>query len=270
MEVTNKRWYRWHPFHQKSLHRKESVSGWKNVAFHRCIFCDVWEFYAFNDPCFALYQKQGMAEYTERTTFPSSFFSCFISWWKLMWVCEGDCFCHVWRKGEFTYIVWDSFIAGQETNKCLGVSVLLERDKGTKKKKHFNKPSSAGSGGGGCAHWITTLLLLHSIKSDSSLERGSWFDKFLLKQIRSKWDCGWAGVLVQSHLFIRITWTQTCPDDVMALCIINIERSFPLLGSHVHHMLGSLSNFPQDCLGHSYYLSGKDYLTVLKKKPFWN
>lgn len=33
----------------------------------RCIFCDVRELYAFNDPYFALYQKQGTADYTERT-----------------------------------------------------------------------------------------------------------------------------------------------------------------------------------------------------------
>lgn len=45
----------------------------------------------------------------------------------------------------------------------------------------FNKPSSAASQLGGSAHWITTPLLQHSITSDSSLERSSWFDKFLLK-----------------------------------------------------------------------------------------
>lgn len=45
----------------------------------------------------------------------------------------------------------------------------------------FNKPSSAASQLGGSAHWITTPLPQHSITSDSSLERSSWFDKFLLK-----------------------------------------------------------------------------------------
>lgn len=45
----------------------------------------------------------------------------------------------------------------------------------------FNKPSSAASQLEGSAHWITTPLLQHSITSDSSLERSSWFDKFLWK-----------------------------------------------------------------------------------------
>lgn len=57
--------------------------------------------------------------------------------------------------------------------------------------------------------------------------------------------------------FLLITWSQRGPDDVMALCVINIERSFPLLGCRVYHILGSISNLPQDCLGHFYYLSGK-------------
>ena len=66
----------------------------------------------------------------------------------------------------------------------------------------------------------------------------------------------WCSRTVTSIHLPWITWTQTGPDDVTALCIINIERSFPLLGSRVYHMLGSISNLPEDCLGHSYYLSG--------------
>lgn len=67
----------------------------------------------------------------------------------------------------------------------------------------------------------------------------------------------WYSHTVTSVHFQWITRTQSGPDDVMALCIINIERSFPLLGTHVYHTLGSISNLPQDCLGHSYYLSRK-------------
>lgn len=56
--------------HQKSSHRKESASERRRFAFLRCSFCDVREFYAFNDPCFAAQQKQVMADYTERALLP--------------------------------------------------------------------------------------------------------------------------------------------------------------------------------------------------------
>lgn len=57
-----KRWRRWHPPHRELVLRKESMSERQSIAFPRPIFCDVWEFYAFNDPCFALYQKTGTAD----------------------------------------------------------------------------------------------------------------------------------------------------------------------------------------------------------------
>lgn len=56
--------------HQKSSHRKESTSERRRFAFLRCSFCNVREFYAFNDPCFAAQQKQVMADYTERALLP--------------------------------------------------------------------------------------------------------------------------------------------------------------------------------------------------------
>lgn len=56
-----------HPTRSPYIRRNQCQTEGASL-FPRCIFCDVWEFYAFNDPCFALYQKQDMAEYTERTT----------------------------------------------------------------------------------------------------------------------------------------------------------------------------------------------------------
>ncbi len=130
------------------------------------------------------------------------------------------------------------------------------------KKLHFNEPSSAVSGMGGCAHWITTLLLLHSIKTDSSLQRGSWFDRFLLKQIWRKRGCGRAGILVQAHLFIFlwITWT---------LMMSWLSASLILKGHFPYLEVVSITCWVQFPICHktawvilTIYLR-KDYLTVL-------
>lgn len=61
METTNKQRYWWHLPHQESLNRKESMSDQRSITFLCWIFCDVKTFYAFIDPCFALYQKQSTA-----------------------------------------------------------------------------------------------------------------------------------------------------------------------------------------------------------------
>lgn len=85
----------------------------------------------------------------------------------------------VWRKFDFTiHCVRYFLIRPVHKQMFEDISSAWAKEK---KKLHFNKPSSAVSRVGGCAHWITTLLLLHSIKSDSSLEHGSWFDTFLLE-----------------------------------------------------------------------------------------
>lgn len=261
----------WHPPHQESLHRKESMSDQRSILFLRCIFCDVREFYASNDPCFALYQKQSMAEYTERTTYPhpltNTFFRLFLmpdeELWDLVKVSVFDTF----RDSLILrYVVWDTFSAGQQTDPCCGVSVLLELDKRREKKKlHLNKPSSAVSRVGGCAHWITTLLLLHSIKSDSSSERGSWFDTFLLKQIWRKWGCGWAGALVQSHLFIL--YGSHGPKQVLMMSWLS--ASLILKGHFPYLEVVSITWWVQFPISHktawvilTIYL-GKDDLTVL-------
>ena len=47
------------PFHREFLLRKESMSAQWSIASPHCVFCDVWEFYAPNDPCVALYQRYG-------------------------------------------------------------------------------------------------------------------------------------------------------------------------------------------------------------------
>lgn len=174
----NHKWYWWHPPHQESVHRKESMSDWWCVAFPRCILSDVQDFYAFNDPCFALYQKQGSDEYTERATLLPPFYRCFVAWRKLLWrwlYCNLE---KIWFYNTLCKIV--SKQASKQKMFGRFQFCLSWREKG-KKILHFNKTSSAVCRVGGCAHWITTLLLLHSIKSDSSSERGSWFDTFLLK-----------------------------------------------------------------------------------------
>lgn len=41
METTNKGWYWWHPPHQESLHRKESMSDGWSITFSHFILCNV-------------------------------------------------------------------------------------------------------------------------------------------------------------------------------------------------------------------------------------
>lgn len=117
-------------------------------------------------------------EYTVGTLLPPFF----ISWRTLMWSCEGDCVWHVWRKLYFK-IYCVKYFFNRPVNKQIfgGISSAWGKQRKKKKKLQFNRPSSAMPRVGGCAHWITTLLLLYSIKSDLSLEHGSWFDTFLLK-----------------------------------------------------------------------------------------
>lgn len=157
------------------------MSNWWSIAFPRCSFCDVWEFYAFNDPGFALCQKQGSAEYTERATLLTPFYRCFIAWRKRMWFCEGDCIWCVWKKNVCFNTLCE--VVSKQASKQANVWVCKFCLSWRKAKKilHFNKTSTAVWRVGGCAHWITTLLLLPSIKNDSHLERGTWFDTFLLK-----------------------------------------------------------------------------------------
>ena len=152
----------WHPPHQESLHRKESMSDQRSILFLRCIFCDVREFYASNDPCFALYQKQSMAEYTERTTYPhpltNTFFRLFLmpdeELWDLVKVSVFDTF----RDSLILrYVVWDTFSAGQQTDPCCGVSVLLELDKRREKKNCISTSLPRL-----CREWEDVLIeLLH-------------------------------------------------------------------------------------------------------------
>lgn len=87
-KAKNNPWYRWHPPWQDSLYRKESMSDTRGVFFFSLdsFFCVCEDFSAFNDPCFALHQKQAVADYTIRkiTLFPF----CQLYPW-LMMPCSG-------------------------------------------------------------------------------------------------------------------------------------------------------------------------------------
>lgn len=194
------------------------------------------------------------------------FQAVFDAWWRIVGSCEGECVWYIQGQLDFTICCVRYFFSGPANRPMLwGISSAGARQKERKKKLHLNKPSSAVSRVGGCAHWITTLLLLHSIKSDSSSERGSWFDTFLLKQIWRKWGCGWAGALVQSHLFIL--YGSHGPKQVLMMSWLS--ASLILKGHFPYLEVVSITWWVQFPISHktawvilTIYL-GKDDLTVL-------
>lgn len=99
----------------------------------------------------------------------------------------------------------------------------------------------------GSAGWIATFLLLHWVTLRAVGLINFYYNKYGMSGAGESW--------YSLQACLHITWTQSGPDDVIALCIINIERSFPQLGSCLYHRPDSISNLPHNSRGLSYCIS---------------
>lgn len=140
METTNKRRCRWwHPPHQESLHRKESMSDQRSIPFLRCIFCDVWEFYALQWPMLCTVSKTKHGRVHRKNNLPplphQHFFQAvFDAWWRIVWSGEGECVWYIQGQLDFT-ICCVRYFCSRPANKHMlwGISSAGARQKEKKK-----------------------------------------------------------------------------------------------------------------------------------------